>query len=187
MQRYFMTIPEATQLVLQAGTMGAGGEIFILDMGEPVKVVELARDLVRLSGFRQDEIRVEFTGIRPGEKLTEQLSTDEEQADKTRHAKILVGRTQPQDLDSVRHALERLVEVAQRGETDTVRTELARVVPDYREAEAVGTPASHERSRDETAASSGTESRDKGGDAYEAPPPSVARGGRAKGTPLLVR
>jgi FlaA1/EpsC-like NDP-sugar epimerase len=93
MQRYFMTIPEATQLVLQAGTMGAGGEIFILDMGEPVKIVDLARDLNRLSGFGEDEIKIEFSGVRPGEKLFEELSTAEERADKTRHPKILVGRT----------------------------------------------------------------------------------------------
>ncbi|MBZ0118155.1 MAG: polysaccharide biosynthesis protein, partial [Sandaracinaceae bacterium] len=93
MCRYFMTIPEACQLVLQAGTMGEGGEIFVLDMGEPVKIVDLARDLIRLSGFRPDEdIEIQFTGVRPGEKLFEELSLDAEHAGKTKHPKIFVGR-----------------------------------------------------------------------------------------------
>jgi FlaA1/EpsC-like NDP-sugar epimerase len=96
MQRYFMTIPEASELVLQAGAMGAGGEIFILDMGEPVKIVDLARDLITLSGLRPDEdIEIRFNGIRPGEKLFEQLSTDAEHADKTKHPKIFIGRVAP--------------------------------------------------------------------------------------------
>ena len=93
MRRYFMTIPEAAQLVLQAGAMGEGGEIFVLDMGEPVKIVDLARDLIRLSGLRPDEdIEIEFTGVRPGEKLFEELGTSEENVDKTNHPKIFVGR-----------------------------------------------------------------------------------------------
>lgn len=93
MQRYFMTIPEACQLVLQAGSMGEGGEIFVLDMGQPVKIVDLARDLIRLSGFRPNEdIEIRFTGVRPGEKLFEELSVDAENATKTRHPKIFVGR-----------------------------------------------------------------------------------------------
>lgn len=93
MRRYFMTIPEASQLVLQAGAMGAGGEIFILDMGEPVKIVDLARDLITLSGFKPDEdIEIKFSGVRPGEKLFEELSTDAEHASKTKHPKIFIGR-----------------------------------------------------------------------------------------------
>ncbi len=91
MSRYFMTIPEACQLVLQASTMGQGGEIFVLDMGEPVKIVDLARNLILLSGFRPDhDIRIEFTGVRPGEKLTEELSLLEEGLVDTHHSKIRV-------------------------------------------------------------------------------------------------
>ncbi|MBO6741258.1 MAG: polysaccharide biosynthesis protein, partial [Phycisphaerales bacterium] len=99
MQRYFMTIPEACQLVLQAGSMGEGGEIFILDMGEPVKIVDLARDLIQLSGLVPGrDVEIEFSGVRPGEKLFEELCVDAEHAEKTRHDKIFVGRRPPATL-----------------------------------------------------------------------------------------
>lgn len=90
--RYFMSIPEAAQLVLQAGAMGRGGEVFVLDMGEPVKIVDLARDMIRLSGFSEDEIRVEFTGLRPGEKLFEELLADGETTRATPHPKLRIAR-----------------------------------------------------------------------------------------------
>jgi len=91
MQRYFMTIPEASQLVVQASTMGTGGEVFVLDMGDPVKIVDLARNLILLSGLRPDEdIRIEFSGIRPGEKLHEELSTFEESTVPTKHDKVKI-------------------------------------------------------------------------------------------------
>jgi FlaA1/EpsC-like NDP-sugar epimerase len=141
MQRYFMTIPEATQLVLQAGTMGAGGEIFILDMGEPVKIVDLARDLIRLSGFGEDEIRIEFSGIRPGEKLFEELSTAAERADKTRHPKILVGRTDALDVEDLERCLNALLASALQGDGRAVCAELRHLVGDYR-PELQGIPAS---------------------------------------------
>lgn len=93
MTRYFMTIPEAVSLVIQAGAIGVGGEVFVLDMGEPVKIVDLARDLITLSGFRPNEdIRVEYTGIRPGEKLFEELLTSDEGTLATRHERIFIAR-----------------------------------------------------------------------------------------------
>lgn len=96
MTRYFMTIPEASQLVLQAGAMGEGGEIFILDMGQPVRILDLAQDMIRLSGLRVDEdIPIRFIGLRPGEKLHEQLWDESEQTCRTSHDKILVTRSQP--------------------------------------------------------------------------------------------
>ncbi|BCF89408.1 polysaccharide biosynthesis protein [Paraburkholderia largidicola] len=90
--RFFMTIPEASQLVLQASSMGQGGEIFILDMGEPMKIVDLARDLIRLYGFTEDQIRIEFTGLRPGEKLYEELLADEETTTRTPHSKLRIAQ-----------------------------------------------------------------------------------------------
>lgn len=93
MVRYFMTIPEAVQLVLQAGSFAEGGEIFVLDMGEPVRILQLAEDLIRLSGYEPyDEIAIEFSGIREGEKLYEELLTDEESVGRTTHQRIFVGK-----------------------------------------------------------------------------------------------
>lgn len=90
--RYFMTIPEAAQLVLQAGLMGQGGEIFVLEMGDPVKIVDLARDMIRLSGFSEDEVTIKFTGLRPGEKLYEELLADNEATLSTPHPKLRIAR-----------------------------------------------------------------------------------------------
>lgn len=91
--RYFMSIPEAAQLVLQAASMGQGGEVFVLEMGEPVKIVDLARNMIRLSGFTEDQIRIEFTGLRPGEKLYEELLTDSEETRSTPHPKLRIARS----------------------------------------------------------------------------------------------
>jgi FlaA1/EpsC-like NDP-sugar epimerase len=144
MERYFMTIPEASQLVLQAGAMGHGGEIFILDMGEPVKIVDLARDLIALSGFRPGEdIEIKFSGVRPGEKLFEQLATSAEHADKTKHPKIFIGRNEGRQggrlgspalseaLPKVVRALDELITLANTSDDDRIRAALRGLVPEY--------------------------------------------------------
>ncbi|MDF1563923.1 MAG: nucleoside-diphosphate sugar epimerase/dehydratase [Deltaproteobacteria bacterium] len=132
MMRYFMTIPEACQLILQAGAMGEGGEIFILDMGEPVKIVDVARDLITLSGLTPGEdIEIAFTGMRPGEKLFEELSVDEEQAEKTRHPKIFIGRTRERTWDDLGARLAELIAVAIEKEGEGVREGLKRLIPEY--------------------------------------------------------
>lgn len=108
MTRYFMTIPEASQLVIQAGSMASGGEIFILDMGKPVKIIDLAKDLIRLSGLEPNkDIKIKFTGARPGEKLFEELLTSEEGTTATKHERIFVAR--PNNID--REALENVIRV----------------------------------------------------------------------------
>lgn len=132
MRRYFMTIPEASQLVLQAGAMGQGGEIFILDMGEPVKIVDLARDLITLSGLRPDEdIEIEFSGVRPGEKLFEELSTAAEVADKTKHPKVFVGRIDPHEWQDVVLGIDKLLECTNGNANELVRAALGELVPEY--------------------------------------------------------
>jgi FlaA1/EpsC-like NDP-sugar epimerase len=131
MTRYFMTIPEATQLVLQAGAMGTGGEIFILDMGEPVRILELAKEAITLSGLRPfDDIEIIFTGIRPGEKLLEQLEINEETLSKTRHPKIFIGKIAGYPDGQVRFALEHLTHLASNGADTELREFLNRFLPE---------------------------------------------------------
>jgi FlaA1/EpsC-like NDP-sugar epimerase len=132
MQRYFMTIPEACQLVMQAGAMGGGGEIFVLDMGEPVKIVDLARDLIRLSGLEPDQdIEIKFTGMRPGEKLFEEIAVDEENVDKTKHPKIFVGRFRPHVLVEVERGLAELHRLSDGRDINGIKVAFKRVVPEY--------------------------------------------------------
>jgi len=131
--RYFMLIPEAAQLVLQAGLMGKGGEIFVLDMGEPVKIADLARDMIRLSGFTEDDVRIEFTGLRPGEKLYEELLADGEATLPTPHPKLRIAK--PADVwDGVWLGdLEAWLMQPVLGEAE-VKEALRRLVPEYRPA-----------------------------------------------------
>lgn len=113
MKRYFMTIPEAVQLVIQAGAMGKGGEVFVLDMGEPVRIVDLAYDMIRLSGFRPNvDIAVEFIGVRPGEKLFEELLTAEEGTEATKHERIYTARRKYVNDMQLAKALHSLSELA---------------------------------------------------------------------------
>ena len=132
MVRYFMTIPEAAQLVVQACSMGTAGEIFILDMGEPVPIVKLAEDLISLSGLKpHEDIEVKFTGTRPGEKLFEELAIDTENASKTRHPKIYVGKSQPENLIEVRAKVDALLAKADKEGARDLRKALNAVVPEY--------------------------------------------------------
>jgi len=136
MRRYFMTIPEAAQLVLQASTMGRGGEIFVLDMGVPVKIVDLARQLILLSGLNPNkDIRIEFTGVRPGEKLYEELNMDEEQMVPTYHDKvhIFAGSCLPADCTMKHLAI--LRGACERRDLDALVHELREMVPDYSPSE----------------------------------------------------
>lgn len=133
--RYFMLIPEAAQLVLQAGLMGQGGEIFVLDMGEPVKIVDLARDMIRLSGYTEEEIRIVFTGLRPGEKLFEELLADGEHTLPTPHPKLRIARAQAALSGACLDELHIWLEGPPRDEHD-VKQHLAQLVPEYRPQQA---------------------------------------------------
>ena len=132
MRRYFMTIPEATQLVIQAGAMGKGGEIMLLDMGTPVKIVDLARDMITLSGFRPDvDIKIEFLGVRPGEKLFEELRTGSEDILPTRHKKIFIWQNRCCTKLEIDAVLERLKTVADGAPLQQVQAILKSVVPEF--------------------------------------------------------
>lgn len=128
--RYFMSIPEAAQLVMQAGYMGQGGEIFVLDMGEPVKIVDLARDMIRLSGLSQDDIRIEFSGLRPGEKLYEELLADSEQTLPTPHPKLRIAQARGVPDGEMRDLADWIAGEAVM-EDDAVRERLRQWVPEY--------------------------------------------------------
>jgi FlaA1/EpsC-like NDP-sugar epimerase len=132
MRRYFMTIPEAVGLVLQSAALGSGGEIFMLDMGQPVKIVDLARQLIKLSGFVPDQdIRIEFTGLRPGEKLFEELSYQDEKITATHHPKIMRLLCEPPDFEGVRVSLLNLARQADQLGADEIKCFLKSAVREY--------------------------------------------------------
>ncbi len=129
MIRYFMMIPEAAQLVVQAGAMGQGGEIFILDMGEPVRIMELAKDMIRLSGLRVgDDIEIEVTGLRPGEKMYEELYSETEKHRPTSHQKIMVADSKPCSILRILNDIGYLTEIVN-GPNEEIRTALQEIIP----------------------------------------------------------
>jgi FlaA1/EpsC-like NDP-sugar epimerase len=131
-RRFFMTIPEAAELVLQASAMGRGGEIFVLDMGEPVRIQDLARNLILLSGFQPDvDIRIEFSGIRPGEKLYEEVSGIEEDTVPTRHPKIRIFTGRAASQETVSRCLEELRRSTDARDAAGVVLSLKELAPDY--------------------------------------------------------
>ena len=128
--RYFMMIPEASQLVLQAAAMGNGGEIFVLDMGESVKIVDLARDLIALSGLGEDDIEIVFTGLRPGEKLYEELYFDDEQRVPTSHRKVFCALHRPTTLAAAEAVIDSLADVTDE-QPAVVKSRLRELVAEY--------------------------------------------------------
>lgn len=130
--RYFMSIPEAAQLILQAGAMGEGGEIFILDMGKPVRILDLAKDLIRLHGFEPErDIPIQFIGLRPGEKLYEELITEGEGIVATAHEKIHVLRGNNHDPQELNTKIDELLAVARSYDAPAIKAKLQQIVPDY--------------------------------------------------------
>lgn len=130
--RYFMTIPEACQLVLEAGNMGNGGEIYLFDMGQSVKIVDLARKMIKLSGFTPDkDIKIEFTGLRPGEKLREELLNDAENTLPTHHHKILIGKIIPASFEVISESIYQLEPLMKSGDRFSAVAALKAIVPEF--------------------------------------------------------
>jgi FlaA1/EpsC-like NDP-sugar epimerase len=131
--RFFMTIPEACQLVLEAGAMGKGGEIFMFDMGQPVRIVDMARNMIRLSGLQPDtDIKIVFSGLRPGEKLFEELLNTDENTIPTHHPRIMIARVNPANHDQIVSQLEQLEAVWKTGDDFEMVRIIKNIVPDFR-------------------------------------------------------
>lgn len=130
--RYFMTIPEAAQLILQAGAMGEGGEIFILEMGKPIRILDMARDLIRLQGYEPEkDIPIQFIGLRPGEKLYEELITEGEGIVPTSHEKIMVLRGNSPSSEHFSSQVDKLIEMAYRRDERGIKSTLQEILPEY--------------------------------------------------------
>ncbi|MDT0556649.1 polysaccharide biosynthesis protein [Patiriisocius hiemis] len=131
--RYFMTIPEACQLVLQAGTMGNGGEIYVFDMGKPKKILDLAEKMIRLSGFEPySDIDIKITGLRPGEKLYEELLTDSSKVQPTYHPKIMIAKVAAEEFSETKKSIKNIIKAATRKEDAQVVKLLKKIVPEYK-------------------------------------------------------
>ena len=130
--RFFMTIPEACSLVLEAGTMGNGGEVFIFDMGEPIRILDLAKKMIRLAGLIPGkDIELRFTGLRPGEKLFEELLNKEEEVIPTHNKKILIAKVMEYDFERVSESINALIELARANNDEDVVKQMKRIVPEY--------------------------------------------------------
>jgi FlaA1/EpsC-like NDP-sugar epimerase len=131
--RYFMTIPEASQLVLEAGAMGKGGEIFIFDMGQSVKILDLARKMIKLSGLTLDkDIQIVYTGLRPGEKLYEELLNDKEKTIPTHHSQILIAQVKEYDFESISKDISGLISLFDQQDNNAIVTKMKQIVPEYK-------------------------------------------------------
>jgi FlaA1/EpsC-like NDP-sugar epimerase len=136
--RYFMTIPEASQLVLEAGSMGTGGEIFLFDMGKPVKIIDLAKRMIKLSGLEPDkDIPIKFTGLRPGEKLYEELLNDQENTLPTHHPQIMIGKVRQYDFKEVSKLIDVLIELFGSQDNFTIVKKMKEIVPEYKSRNSV--------------------------------------------------
>lgn len=131
--RYFMTIPEACQLVLEAGCMGKGGEIFVFDMGKSVKIIDLARKMIKLSGLQEDkDIKIQITGLRPGEKLFEELLADAENTLPTHHSQILIGKVREYEYHEVNQTIESIIKLFNTQNNELIVKHMKSIVPEYK-------------------------------------------------------
>ena len=141
-----MTIPEASQLVIQAAAMGEGGEIFVLEMGEPVRIVDLAKDLIRLAGHAQGSIDIVFSGVRPGEKLYEELYYENEESTPTKHDQILSSHSRVFSIEAVQDQVKRLIDAAY-APAEEVRALMKEIVPEYAPPEIAPLPGTDQAAR----------------------------------------
>jgi FlaA1/EpsC-like NDP-sugar epimerase len=131
--RYFMTIPEACQLVLEAGAMGNGGEIYIFDMGKPVRIIDLARKMIKLAGFIPDkEIKIKIVGLRPGEKLYEELLNDTSKTLPTHHNKIMIAQEIQDEYENLHNEVDELIGIADFYENDDIVSKMKKIVPEFK-------------------------------------------------------
>ena len=131
--RYFMTIPEACQLVLEAGAMGNGGEIYIFDMGKPVKIIDLARKMIKLAGFIPErDIKIEIVGLRPGEKLYEELLNDTSKSIPTHHAKIMIAQEIQDEFEALHTDINELIRLSNLFANDAIVTQMKKIVPEFK-------------------------------------------------------